>query len=306
MKLSRTWLILFFMLTFLKPELKCQTGEFSQAIYLFQIPDKNQNQLNLAMARAISVDLSGMLYICDTDNHRILKLNPDGKLIKMVGGFGWEKEMFYNPYDIHAHSALEVFVADYNNNRVQRYDKDLNYISSLQSDENWDETLQFGYPKSVANSIHGDLLILDGENNRLMKFNSFGEPEISFGDFGEGKGRLLNPVQIAVSPDDKIFVSDAEQNKIIVFDYFGNYLSEIGTDFLKEPQGICISASSMIFVADPGAERIAAFDMNGNLKIAWSKISNEIGSLKNPMDVVTFENRVYVLDENRIVVFELK
>ena len=283
-----------------------QGSKFTQAIYLFQIPCDEKEQIQFKMARAISVDLSGKIYVCDTENNRIIKFDSDGKIIKIIGGFGWGKEMFYTPYDIYANSALDVFIADYNNNRIQRYDKDLNYISSLSSNENWDEALQFGYPKSVANSIHGDLLVLDGENNRLIKFNSFGEPEISFGDFGEGKGRLINPVQLAVSPDDKIFVSDAEQNKILVFDYFGNYLSEIGANYLKESQGLCYSSLNMIIVADQGNKRIAAFDPNGNLVFAWSKISEQIGSLQNPVDVATYENLVYVLDEDRIFVFELK
>lgn len=294
------------MLAFFGSGVNGQATKFTQAIYLFQIPEEKSNQLQFKQARAISVDLSGMLYICDTGNNTITKLNSNGEIIESVGGFGWEKEMFYTPYDIYASSALDVFVADYNNNRIQRYDKDLNYISSLHSDEDWDDALHFGYPKSVANSIHGDLLVLDGENNRLIKFNSFGEPEISFGDFGEGKGRLLDPIQIAVSQDDKIFVSDAAQNKILVFDYFGNYLSEIGTNYLKEPQGIFFSSTKMILVADQGNKRIAAFDPNGNVIIAWSKISDKMGSFLNPMDVASFNDLIYVLDADRILVFELK
>ncbi len=283
-----------------------QKHQLNQAIYLYTMTSDSTFKSQLKQARALSVDLSGSIYIADTGNNRILKFSNDGKLIKTVGGFGWEKEQFYSPYDIHASSALDIFVADYNNHRVERYDKDLNYISSLYSNENWEEQLQFGYPQSVASSIHGELFIIDGENVRLLKLNSFGEPEMSFGDFAEGKGRLLQPAQTAISPDDKIYVSDSQANKIIVFDYFGNYLTEIGSNFLKGPQGIFYSPLKLLLVADQGNKRVVAFKLDGEVVIARSKISDELGSFQNPVDIVSFQRRVFVLDNDQIFVFELK
>ncbi|UCE05546.1 MAG: NHL repeat-containing protein [bacterium] len=283
-----------------------QPPEFNQAIYLYTMIGDSTSQIQLNQARSLSIDLSGSIYVADTGNNRILKFSKDGKLIKTIGGFGWEKEQFYSPYDIHASSALDIFVADYNNHRIERYDKDLNYISSFYSNENWEEQFQFGYPRSIASSIHGELFLTDGEYVRILKLNSFGEPEMSFGDFAEGKGRLLQPIQAAISPDDKIYVSDSQANKIIVFDYFGNYLTEIGSNFLKQPQGIFYSPLKLLFVADQGNKRIVAFKSNGDLVIVWSKISDEIGLFQYPGDVVTFQQRVFVLDNDRILVFELK
>ncbi len=284
----------------------CQLPEYSQAIYLYTLIGDSGSTIQLKEARALSVDLSGSIYIADTGNNRILKFDKDGKLIKTVGGFGWEKEQFYSPHDIHASSVLDIFVTDYNNHRIERYDKDLNYISSFYSSENWEDQFQFGYPKSVASSIHGELFIIDGENIRLLKLNSFGEPEINFGGLAEGKGRLLQPGQVAISPDDRIYVSDSQANKIIVFDYFGNYLTEIGSDFLKEPQGIFYSPLKLLFVADQGNKRIVAFDANGELQLSWSIIADRLGSFQYPMDVVTFQNRAFILDNDWIFVFELK
>lgn len=297
--------IIFFLLLLLSTAM-AQQPKVSQAIYLYTLIGDSASQVQLKCARGLSVDLSGFIYISDTENNRILKLNPEGEIIKSIGGFGWEKEQFYTPVDICTGSALDVFVADYNNHRIQRYDKDLNYISSLYSDEKWDEEFQFAYPKSITVSIHGDLFLIDGENVRLLKLNSFGEPEMSFGDFAEGKGRLLDPVQLAMGPQDRIYVSDSQENRIVVFDYFGNYLSEIGSDFLKEPQGIFYSPLELLFVADRGNKRVAVFYPEGELVFQCSIISEKIGKFRNPVDVVTFENRVYVLDENQVFAFELK
>lgn len=296
----------FFFLLLLFSTIMAQQPKVNQAIYLYTLIGDSASQVQLKGARGLSVDLSGSIYISDTENNRILKLNPDGGIIKSIGGFGWGKDQFYTPYDVCTGSALDVFIADYNNHRIQRYDKDLNYISSLYSDENRDEEFQFAYPKSITVSIHGDLFLIDGENVRLLKLNSFGEPEMAFGDFTEGKGRLLEPVQLTMSPQDRIYVSDSQESRIVVFDYFGNYLSEIGSGFLKEPQGIFYSPLELLFVADRGNKRVAIFYPEGELVFQWSLISEKIGKFANPDDVVTFENRMYVLDENRVFVFELK
>ena len=293
-------------LVFILSKSFAQQPKINQAIYLFTLTGDSTSEIQLKDAHGLSVDLSGSIYIADTENNRILKFDQAGNLIKIIGGFGWEKEQFYTPVDICASSVLDIFVADYNNHRIQRYDKDLNYIYSLYPDENWDEAFQFAYPKSMTVSIHGDLFIIDGENIRLLKLNSFGEPEMSFGDYAEGKGRLIDPVQIAMSAKDFLYVSDAQANKIIVFDYFGNYLSEIGSDFLKEPLGLFYSTLNLLFVADNGNKRIVVFSPEGDLVFQWSSISNELGKFQNPVDVVTFEKRIYVLDNDRVFVFEFK
>lgn len=283
-----------------------QQFNFKMALHLFTIPEGDTSQIQIKGAKSLSVDLSGFIYLADTGNNRIFKFSSDGELVKSIGGFGWEKEQFYTPVDIFASSGLDVFIADYDNQRVQRYDKDLNYISSQYSDENWEERFRFGYPKSVALSRHGDLFILDGENNRLLKLDSFGEPELSFGDYSEGKGMLLDPVQLAISPADGIFVTDRQANKIFVFDYFGNYLSEFGAGFLNTPTGIFYSNSGLIFVADTGNKRIVIFTKDGELVFNWVLISKKSGNFINPVDMVSYGQRVYVLDENRVQVFELK
>lgn len=304
MKFSRA--IIFYLLFFFMaiPIVNSQETPAPRAIYLYTMIGDSASNISLNQAKSLSVDLSGAIYIADTGNNRILKFSKDGELLKNVGGFGWAKEQFYSPYDIHAGSALDVFVADYNNHRIERYDKDLNYISSLYSVPGWDEMYKFGYPRSAATSIHGELFLIDFENIRLLKLNSFGEPEMTFGNYAEGKGRLVQPVQIAISPDDRIYVSDSKLNKIIVFDYFGNYLMEIGSDFLKEPQGIFYSPQKLLFVADQGNKRIAVFNPNGDLNFTLEQISEQHGKFKNPVAVVNFQNRIYILDNDCVFVLD--
>ena len=305
MQINKTFIAILFFLVLSNTSFSQKTS-YKQAAFLFTVIDTTIDEQKLNQAKALAIDISGALYITDSEKHRILKFDKNNNFSKSIGGFGWDKEQFYSPYDVSANSTLDIFIADYNNHRIQRYDKDLNYISSFYSNINQDESLQFGYPKSITTSIHGEIFILDGENNRILKINSFGEPALSFGDFGEGKGSLQKPEQIVIGQNDKIYVSDSEANKIIVYDYFGNYLFEIGTDFLNKPHGIFINFNNLLFVTDSANNRIVIFNQYGDLIFQWSKISPDLGSFKNLIDIVAFKNRVFVLDNDQVFVFELR
>jgi len=274
-------------------------------IYLFTFGFEKIEKAMLTRPQAISVDVQGNLYIADTGNHRILKFDSDLNFIKSIGGFGWNSQQFDEPVDICAKSILDIFIADYNNQRIERYDKDLNYISTMYSDDSDPENLQLGRPRSVFMSIHGELMIIDSENNRLLKINSFGEPIVSFGDFSAGKGKLDEPMQVEISRQDIIYVSDKTNSRIVVFDYFGNYLSDIGSGILQKPGGLCYDLQDRLWVADGGNKEIFLFDQQGELLLRWSSIDSTENKFKNPVDIVTFKEKVFVLDENRIHVFEI-
>jgi len=275
-------------------------------IYLFSFGEKPINNLTLSNPQSISVDPNGNIFIADTGNNRILKFSEDGDFLKAIGGFGWGKEQFDFPIDINAQSALDVFIADFNNQRIERYDKDLNYISSLYSDESGSENLQFGYPRGVSISIHGELMLIDTENNRLLKINSFGKPEISFGDFTEGKGTLDDPQQIEIGSDDRIYVSDKATDRIVIFDYFGNYLTEFGSGILNDPLGIFYDNRNRLWVASSGSKEIVCFTNLGEIVGRWKNISPELKAFKDPVDIASTGNRIYVLDKNVVFVFQIK
>ncbi len=81
-------------------------------------------------ASSFSVSPSGFIYITDSGSDEIYKIDTLGKVVKNFGGYGWDNELFDNPVDVFA-TDLSVYVCDKNNHRIQRFDKDLNFISSL-------------------------------------------------------------------------------------------------------------------------------------------------------------------------------
>lgn len=256
---------------------------------------------------AISVDPKGNVYVADTGNNRIQKLDAYGRVIKFNGGFGWESEQFQRPLDICADNGLDVFVADYENRRIERYDKDLNWISSFYSDATLPEELRFGFPCGIAISIHSELFLVDDENYRVLKLNTERQPDLSFGDFDWGEGKLDQPCKVFVSRDDKVYISDQAAGRVVVFDYYGNYLTHWGDEVLSQPHGLCQTSLGHLLVTDWDNHRIVVFDTAGRVVYNWGSRGDKLGAFNHPADVACHGDKVYVVDcdNHRVQVFNL-
>ncbi|MEN8192999.1 MAG: NHL repeat-containing protein [Bacteroidota bacterium] len=169
-------------------------------------------------ATAFTFTPSGYFYITDAAKNEVIKLDTLGKLIQGIGGYGWETSTFDEPVDIYA-TDLRVFVTDKNNNRIQVFDKDLNYLFLIKTDNHVDEQNNFLYPQSSVTSIQGDVYILDSDNSQIMKYNSEGLFLIDFGGYESGEFVLEQPTKIGIAHDSKIFVLDDQ--RVTVFDQFG-------------------------------------------------------------------------------------
>lgn len=258
--------------------------------------EKGNGNLQFKDPEGISVNPAGFLYISDSGNHRIQKIDSQGEWIAQIGGFGWGNEQFDHPVSLSAENGLDVFVADYYNHRIERYDKDLHYLASFQSSEEWPEYLRFGFPKDIGISTQGELFCLDGENSRILKLDVLGNPQISFGDFNSEKGRLLNPSRLFVD-ENRIFVSDRERNCVVVFDWYGSFLFTIGKSILSNPSDISSLFSRFLIVTDPGQSAFFVFKKTGQLILKVTSNQAAGCSLLEPVDAACWKDRIYILDK---------
>lgn len=253
-------------------------------------------------AQGISVDPSGAIYIADTGDNKIKKFSSDGRFILDVGGYGWGSLQFDQPCDVCATFGIDIYVADYGNHRIQRFDRNLTYISTFATRDYSDENVRFGYPTGVTISRPGDLFLSDSENKRALKVNAFSTVERNFGGFDAGEGRLMKPGQIEVSENDLVHVVDG--NRIVVFDNFGNYTQTIGERVADSLRGICCSQNTL-YVVDP--KSLFVFNAQGELLQTFTS-SNIFGTteLRGINDVGVYGGRVYLLSDNDVKVFEMR
>ncbi len=285
------------------------SGETSlHAKFIFAFGEKGDSPHQMFKPHGVSADVKGNIYVTDTGNHRLQKFTPQGELVSFIGGFGWEREQFQFPIDIFVYNSLDIFIADSDNNRIERYDKDLNSITSYQQNENWNSRFQFEFPNSVCLSLHGDFFIVDSENDRIIKLNPSFEPELSFGDYDWGQGVIEEASHVFVSKSDMVYVTDSAAHKILVYDYFGNYLFDIGAEVLESPRGLYVDDRENIFVADAGRHQIVAFDKTGRLILQMGSRSTKFAGFREPSDVTICRDKLYVADtqNHRIQIFHLE
>jgi len=275
--------------------------------YKFEFGAKGSENGQLLAPQSLAVHPRGLVYLADTGNNRLQEFSPRGEFQKLVGGFGWGKEQFQNPVDIFVYNATDVFIADYDNSRIERYDKDLNYIASYTSRAEWDVVHQFAFPRSVFVSLHGDIFIIDGDNNRVQKFSPSFDPEFSFGNYDWGRGALSMPQDLVISHQDLIYVSDSDLGVVMRYDYYGNFLDQIGDNILDHPQGLALDAWGNLYVADLGLQQVLIFDPAGRLLKKFGGPGDGIGAFDSPIDVDVLDKSLYILDRgrSRIQVFTL-
>ena len=129
----------------------------------------------------------------------------------------------------------------------------------------------------------------------------------TFGVFGDDptartttNNQLSNPIGVAVNGTGHIFVSDAGNGRISVFDR--NMEPVNHTSSIRVPHGMAFNATGHLFVADAWHEnnRVVVYDTDLN-RIA------EIGSLNSPVDVaVNGSGHIFVADRanDRIAVYD--
>jgi hypothetical protein len=205
--------------------------------------------------QGIDIDIYGNIYVLNPDRNTLKLLSKDRSLVREIGGAGWENDQFDRPAGIWARNGIDVFVADYGNHRIQRFDRKLNYISTLYTRENPNPDERFGYPSDVALSRLGDLFICDTENSRIVKVNRFSQVERTFGGFGAGQGRLYSPTKVECGPQDHVYVVDGA--RVLVFDNFGNFLRDLVAGAIRSPvslyantAGIMVIDSATVFCFD--------------------------------------------------------
>ncbi len=201
-----------------------------------------KNELaNFDKATALSINPVGLIFVTDCGTNEIIKIDAAGQELQRIGGFGWDNLSFDEPISLFA-NTLNVYVADKNNNRIQIFDKDLNYLSSFSTQNVNEEVAKFSFPTCIESSPTGEIFVLDSYNSRIVKYSSSGRFILVVGGFDAGAFALINPSQFALSENLNVGVLDGE--RLLIFDQFGNGLKIIELPFL--PIGISKGANGFL------------------------------------------------------------
>lgn len=115
-------------------------------------------------------------------------------------------------------------------------------------------------------------------------------------DFGNGD-TLKEPQDLFITADDKIFVADAGNNRIVQLDENGQLVKTYNAGgSLSSPQGVYISKYANLFVADTGNQRICSINTDDTLAEVFTKPKSDLLSDSSDFAV----RKVYISAEGYI------
>jgi hypothetical protein len=182
-------------------------------------------------AVSMSPDNLGQLYILDNKANQVIKLNENLVEIKRNGKQGWSEGLFDTPTSIDASTGLDIFICDGKNNRIERFDRNLNYISSLVTNlTTFLPQYQFNTPISSILMNSNDLYVFDKDNNRVVVYKEGLNPVNSFGEFQNTNNRIIEGKKMVKDKNNFIFIHDVGQNAVLRYDNFGSFMKKIKID----------------------------------------------------------------------------
>jgi hypothetical protein len=246
----------------------------------------------------LATDLSGNIYVADTENSTIRKITPDGNvstLAGFAGNFGsadgtGTNAHFGGPQALAANSAGQLFVADSANSTIRKITSGgtvSTFAGAAGSFNSFDGTgsgAQFYHPEGVATDPAGNVYVADTWNHTIRKITPAGVVTTLAGlagNFGaadgtNSKARFNRPTGLAVDSATNLFVADSLNHTIrkitpvgtvsTIAGLAGVWGSTDGTNNAARfylPEGVGTDANGNLFVTDSGNQTLRKISLNG-------------------------------------------
>ena len=239
----------------------------------------------LALPEAIAADPdSGVTYVADTQNSRVLRYSATGSYLGSIAESGTAAGSVLKPAGVLVLLDGSVMVADTGNNRLQRFASDGAYLQTIGAG-------QLSGPRGMDESVLDTLYVADTGNNRVAVFTPVDgvytyASQLGLGT-GAGDGQFSAPRGVALVGTNYLWVADTGNHRIQKFNTSGTFLVKVGSKgsapgLFNVPSGVMTEDNDVV-VADTANHRIQRFDAQGNLIATFDGSDTIAGSMNAPV-----------------------
>ena len=241
---------------------------------------------------SLTVDGAGNVYVVDTNNNNIRKIDLDGNTTTVAGnglygdvdgsgGAGGTAE-FNQPWGDAVDTSGNIYVADYGNNCIRKIDVQGNVTTIagngtggfVDGSGGSQGTAEFSGPAGVVVDSAGNLYVTDSNNNSVRKIDIDGNVTTLAGNgnsgFIDGTGGMNGtaefsyPVGIAIDSNGILYVGDGNNYSVRKIDSHGNVTTLAGNGNDGDIDGTGGMNGTAEFTYPSGV----AADSSGNVYVA--------------------------------------
>ena len=213
----------------------------------------------------IATDKAGNIYVTDAagEQSRLVKFSPDATVVKEIGRRGDKFGEFEHPRGLAITKQSELFVCDRDNSRIQVFNKNLDFIRSIDL-RAVDSREQPCKPNDLTFDQAGNMYVTDMSNNCVHCMTMSGHHLISFGSEGDGPGYLAGPEGIHYDKKGFLYVTEYKNHRVSIFKLNGDFVYKFGIlgngdNELKFPMGIITDEDGFVYVCELFNDRVQIF-----------------------------------------------
>jgi sugar lactone lactonase YvrE len=291
----------------------------------------------------LCIDKLGNIYITDTKNHRVRKINIDGNVTTIAGngiaGFvdsTYEHSMFNEPWGICVDDNLNLYVADFQNQRIRKISN--GRVSTIAGvgisgfKEGYKDSAMLSYPRGLCLDDSGNVYIADSWNHRIRKLSTngllstfAGNPDLigvqSLGalkDTSRMFAKFYTPTAVKFD-NGNFYITDAYNHAVRKIDVQGNVTTlcggkglgpdgggnedgDVTISQLNTPTELCVHPdSNCLYISDLANNTIRKLDIS--TKILSTYAGNTVVGSADGLALESSFNRPRGIDTHKGVIY---
>jgi DNA-binding beta-propeller fold protein YncE len=172
--------------------------------------------------------------------------------------------------------------------------------------ERGDDPGQFNLVTDVVQDSRGNYYVAEyGTHDRVQKLDPDRRFLLQWGGHGSEPGQFIQPRSLAIDEQDQVWVADACNHRIQVFDATGDEVrlvrrwGENGAEpgQLSYPYGLALDGRGHVYVSEYGNNRVQKFSLDGEYLGHWGEAGRRPGQVNQPWALaLDGRGRIHVLD----------
>lgn len=250
-----------------------------------------------------TIDPQGRIWVADPHTNQIQIFDLDGTFLESWGApgsgpgqFDFVRDNGQGIGNIDFDSDGNIYVSEGGNRRVQKFDKDRNFLTMWGSNGTADG--QFLSPFVMRVSPNGNVYVMDDSRGDIQVFDPEGTFLYRFGDPWTTDGAVSDITAFEFDASGNV-VAVEDDNQIQVFDERGAFLRTIVSPDAGElavPVDLAFDSQGNIYVVNIEENNVAVFDPGGASLLSWGSFGSADGQFNEPVRIMVRGAYVYVVE----------